>query len=91
MNGVCKEAHWLKSFVGKMWLINGNTNSMKIICNSQSGIKPSRNEFINRRSKHIDISFHFVRNVVANEEEQLEYIHTKEVVDNIMNKSLGRI
>lgn len=72
-------------------LINRRTNGIKILCDSQGGIKLSENDYIDRQSKYTDAYFHFVRDVVANENVQLEYIYTKEIDADVITTSLGRI
>lgn len=91
VNGACKEALWLKRLVEQLPSANGNANSMKMFCHSQSGIEISRNESINRRNKHINNNFNFVSDVVAKRNVQLECIHTKEIVADVMTWSFCRM
>lgn len=63
---------------------------MKILCDRNSGVKLSKNESINRRHKRIHINFYFVRNVVANGKVQPEDNQTKEMVADVVTKSLSR-
>lgn len=53
---------------------------MAIHSNSHSIIEPANNEAVTWRKKHIDITFHFVRNVIQKEQEELDYIQTNEKV-----------
>ena len=41
------------------------------------------------RSKHIDIKYHFVREVVENEMIKLKYCPTKEMIADILTKGLN--
>lgn len=54
-------------------------------------MKLAANESINRRNKHIDITYHYVRDVTNNGEAILGYVPTTEMVADTLNKPLGRI
>ena len=67
------------------------TKGMRILADSQSAMKLAANESINRRNKHIDITFHYVREVTSNGEVTLGYVPTADMVADMLNKPLGRI
>lgn len=43
---------------------------------------------MNSRNKHISISYHFLREKVANKEFKLEYVPTMDQITNIFTKAL---
>ena len=62
---------------------------MTLLSDSQSAMKSANNESINRRSKHIDIAYNFVRQVTEDGQVILGYIPTNEMVADMLTKALG--
>ena len=91
MSMACKEAIWLKRLVSVIPLKSEVGTGMKVLADSQSAIKLAANESINRRNKHIDITYHFVRDVTSNGDVWLCYVPTSEMVADMLNKPLGRV
>ena len=58
---------------------------------SQSANKLAANASINRRNKHIDIKYHFVRHVVEDGQVIILYYPTSNMVADMLTKPLGRI
>lgn len=89
----CKEAVWLNRIVASISPPGRARKSMKVLSDSQSAISLSGNESINRRNKHIDITYHYVRDVTDKDSGQveLEYTPTSDMVADMMNKPLGRV
>ncbi|KAL4018602.1 hypothetical protein IC575_022202 [Cucumis melo] len=57
-----KEAVWLQRIVGELL----SQEFIPIIhCDSQSAIYLAKNPYHHERSKHIDVKFHYIRNVIA--------------------------
>jgi hypothetical protein len=50
----------------------------------------TENDIHNKRSKHIDIRYHHVRDLVAQKILKIEYIKTKENIADIQTKALPR-
>ena len=69
--------------------INGTlSDSVKIFCDNSSTIKLANNPVFNGRCKHIDVRFHFVRNLVSHGVVSMEYCGTSKQVVDIMTKPL---
>ena len=49
------------------------------------------NESINRRNKHIDITYHFVREVTNNGQVNLTYIPSSDMIADMLTKPLRRV
>lgn len=62
---------------------------MLVLADSQSGISLAQNESINRRNKHINMQFHYVRDVVDRKLVNLGYVPTGEMIADMTNKPLG--
>ena len=91
MSTACKEWMWLKRLVSVFTSHTGKSDKMKLFSDSQSGIKLSQNESINRRNKHIDITYHYVRDVVKKGEIELGYIPTGDMIADMLTKPLGKV
>ena len=58
----CKEAVWLRKLISDMF--KGKLDSTIIHCDNQSCIKLSENLVFHDRSKHIEMRYHFIRDLV---------------------------
>lgn len=59
--------------------------------NNQSAIKLIKTEIFNRRSKHIDVRFHFISEKVKENNINIVYCNTSEQIADIFTKPLGVI
>ena len=87
----CKEAVWLKRLLVDIPVNTNLSNGLRLLADSQSAMKLAQNESINRRNEHIDIIYHYVREVTNNGDVQLEYCPTEEMVADMLTKALERI
>ncbi|XP_042018958.1 putative late blight resistance protein homolog R1B-19 [Salvia splendens] len=68
-----KEALWLKGVVSELRFLK---QPIVVYSDSQSTIQVCKNLVFHDRTKHIDVRFHFIRDVVEKGEVLLEKIHT---------------
>ena len=59
-----------------------------MMCDNSSTIKLSKNPVMHGRCKHIDVRYHFLRDLVKEEVVCMEYCNTKEQLADIMTKAL---
>lgn len=64
--------------------------SNTIFCDNQSAIAQIVNQKNHERSKHIDIRYHFVRDLAADSLVKLIYLPTEDMIADIMTKPLAR-
>ena len=81
-----KEAVWLRKLLSD--LFEGKLNSTIIHCDNQSCIKLSENPVFHDRSKHIEMRYHFIRDLVQRGALKLQYIRTDEQIADIPTKPL---
>ena len=62
----------------------------EIFCDNKSTISMTRNPTFHNRTKHIDIRYHFIRDLVAKEEISLEYCSTEEQLADVLTKALSK-
>ena len=87
---VAVESYYAQILWIKMQLKDYNIkkNKMCIKCDNMSTINLSKNPIQHFRSKHIEIRYHFIREHVANEDVNLEYINTEDQLADIFTKPL---
>ena len=57
---------------------------------NKGSIDLANNEKSHRRSRHIDIRYHFIREKIANKQIELMHIPTQEMIADGFTKPLGR-
>lgn len=65
-------------------------DSINVYCDNQSAIELSKNAVFHKRSKHIDISFHFTRELIEKKVITIQYLRTELMIADIFTKSLSR-
>lgn len=84
-----KELIWLRNLVRDFGIqIEGPIN---IKTDSQSAMAMTSNQKLNNRSKHIDIRFHFIKDMVEQKQLQLEYVPTEDNQADMLTKPLGSV
>ncbi|CAL9000335.1 unnamed protein product, partial [Prunus brigantina] len=69
----CKEMLWMKRFLQEL---GQEQHKYTLHCDSQSAIHLSKNPSFHSRSKHIDVRYHWIHDVLESKQLQLEKIHT---------------
>jgi hypothetical protein len=70
-------------------LFNAELEPTVIHCDNQSGIKLSENLVFHDRSKHIEMRYHYVRDMVQNNIPNIQYVPTTEQTADILTKPLS--
>ncbi|KAG8492887.1 hypothetical protein CXB51_010059 [Gossypium anomalum] len=81
----CKEAIWLK---GRFSELNEDLQISTVFCDSQSAIFPTKDQMYHERTKHIDVRYHFVRDIIARGDIVVSKISTHKNPADMMTKSL---
>lgn len=74
-----------------MFEILGISEPIVLYNDCQSAQKLILNPIFHRRSKHIDIRYHFIREAVANNFVKIDYLETAEMPADILTKSLASV
>jgi len=83
-----KESLWLRTLLFSLLLRPIDPISINI--DNQSVIRLIKNPEFHKRTKHIDIRFHFIREKFENGEINISYIHTSNQLADILTKALPR-
>ncbi|KAG8492340.1 hypothetical protein CXB51_009634 [Gossypium anomalum] len=81
----CKEAIWLKGLFSEL---NEDLQITTVFCDSQSAIFLTNDQVFHKRTKYIDVRYHFVRDIIARGDIVVSKISTHENPANMMTKSL---
>lgn len=81
----CKEAIYLKNL---QFEITNENYPITIYNDNQSALKLSVNPMYHRRSKHIDVRYHFSRECIANNLVSVKYLQSAEMPADILTKGL---
>jgi uncharacterized protein YdeI (YjbR/CyaY-like superfamily) len=68
-----KEAIWLHGLIEYLGILQKH---VKVLCDSQSAIHLAKNQVHHARTKHIDVHFHFVREIMEEGDILLQEIGT---------------
>ena len=80
-----KEALWLKGFVKELGIDQGG---VQLHCDSQSAIYLAKHQVYHARTKHIDMRFHKVRELIDAGDLILEKVHTSENAADMLTKTV---
>eukprot|EP00794_Sanderia_malayensis_P011556 gene11556-biopygen9226 len=83
-----QEAIWLRRLVGSLDI--NQDQATQLYEDNQGAIALSKNPNSHSRTKHIDIKYHYVRDIVDNKQIELIYCPTEKMIADIMTKPLPR-
>lgn len=77
---------WLKGILQELNV--AGCECIDIMCDNSSAIKLSKNPVMHRRTKHIDVRYHYLRNLTNEGAMRLLYCGTSEQIADIMTKPI---
>ncbi|MBW0526230.1 hypothetical protein O181_065945 [Austropuccinia psidii MF-1] len=83
------EGKWLSLLEGEVH--KENPKSITIYNNNQGAINRAKNPIYHSRTKHIDVHYNSIRDLINNHEVNLKYLETEELVADCLTKALDRI
>lgn len=83
----CKEVLWVKNFLKELGHKQGRYNLFR---DSQSAIHLAKNSSLHSRTKHIEVRYHWIREVLSSKLLQHEKIHTDQNGAHMMTKILPK-
>ena len=81
-----KECIWLRCLISELFpaLLSPTT----LYCNNQAALKLATDNNYHAHTKHIDIHYHFIRQVVASRDINVTYCPTDDMTADILTKAL---
>lgn len=83
-----KETVWTVQFLNQLGI---HCKTPKIYEDNLGALKWAKDPVEHKRTKHIDIKFHFIRELIDNQVIELDYIETSKMLADITTKPLGRL
>jgi hypothetical protein len=84
-----REAMWLRKLLAGIFDLE--LEPTLIHCDNQSWVKLTKNHVFHDKSKHIEIKYHYIRDMVQRGAIELQYISTNEKTVDILTKPLSRV
>ncbi|OIT36643.1 retrovirus-related pol polyprotein from transposon tnt 1-94 [Nicotiana attenuata] len=85
-----QEVVWLKRFFEHLDITRNSQGPMTLYCDSQAAIAYTKDPKYHSKTKHIDIKYNFVRDVVASGELNLQYIPMRSMIVDLFTKAIAR-
>ena len=82
----CKEALFMYNLFEEIF---SQKLEIELLNDSQSAHKIVKNPVQHKRTKHIDIKYHFIRDIIRSGKFELTYIPTEDMIADVMTKALG--
>ena len=83
------EAVWLRKL--RCDIFDLQLDATCINCDNQSCVKLSENPMFHDKSKHIEIKYHYIRDMVQRGAVKLQYVVTEEQIADVLMKPLARL
>ena len=83
------DAVWLRKILSDIFELQ--LDATCIHCDNQSCMKLSENPVSHDKLKHIEINYHYIRDMVERGAVKLQYIATKEHIANVLTKPLAKM
>ena len=80
-----KEAIWLRGLVSDLGLMQDET---VVYYDSQSAIRLTKNQMYHKRTKHINVRYHFIREIISQGTVMMKKIGTVDNPTDMMTKSV---
>ncbi|MCO5605084.1 hypothetical protein L7F22_059262 [Adiantum nelumboides] len=82
----CKEAIWLTRLVGDLGIVG---EILVLQCDNQSAIQLARNLVFLAKTKHADVRYNFIKDILADKRLQLVKVHRDDNLADLLTKSLS--
>lgn len=87
LSEACSEIAWLTSLQTEIGY--ASTTPTPLVADNQGGIFLAVNPAHDRRLKHVDIRYHFIREYVESKRVNIVYVSTNDMIADILTKPLG--
>ena len=86
-----KESEWLRQVMKIIRGIKKSQLGTTIFCDNQSAIALAENNSSNKRTKHFEVRYHFIRELIERKRINVDYISTNQQAADIFTKGLPRV
>ena len=85
-----QEAVWLRSFLQDIRVVKTTFEPMTLYCNSMAALAYAKDPKYHGKTKYIQIRYHFVRDMITQNEVVLNHIPTNEMVADPFTKPIAK-
>ena len=85
-----QEAIWLWRFFQNLKVVKDALDPVTVHCDSMVALAYAKDSKYHGRTKHIDIRYHYIRDMVAHNEVVLKHIFTSLMIADPLTKPIGR-
>jgi len=85
-----QEVVWLRRFLQHLEIVRDALDPLTIHCDSTAALAYAKDPKYHGRTKHIDIQYHYIRDMVAQKEVVLKHISTSCMVADPLTKPIAR-
>ena len=83
----CKELLWMKRFLQELGFMQ---KRYVVLCDNESAIHLAKNSMYHKRTKHIDVRYHWIRDCLEAKLFELDNVHTDDNGSDMLTKALAR-
>jgi hypothetical protein len=87
---VCSAAVWLRRFLQHLDIVASAMDPVTIYSGSMAALAYAKDPKYHGKTKHIEIKYHYIRDMVAKKEVFLEHISTKNMLADPLTKPIAR-
>ena len=77
LSAAAQEGVWLRRFFDHLGVAKHAANPVLIYCDSQAAIAYTKDPKFHVKTKHIDIEYNYVKDMVARKDVNVQYIYTR--------------
>ena len=85
-----QEAVWLKRFLERLGINGMKKDPILIHCDSEAAIAYAKDPKDHKRTKHIDIKYHFIRDMISKKQVTVRYLSTHKMLADPLTKPIAR-
>jgi hypothetical protein len=86
-----KEVQWISHLLDEIGLKDFCQYPVKVNCDNQAAIALATNPMVTSRSKHIELRYHFIRNLVMENKVHIDYVPSKLNRADVFTKGLQKV
>ena len=85
-----QEAVWLRRFLQHFGIVTNAQEMVTIYCDNQASIAYTKDPKYHGKTKHIDIKYNYVKEIVSRGEVVLQYLNTHQMLADPLTKPIGQ-